>query len=86
MVEVSVREGRAVKSQPGKNEDSPELHDVVNMVVDDPEEQSLSVRLLDEDGLVKKVRCSRMACFARCACPSHRLVRAVGQQDAGSIW
>ena len=63
MVEVSVREGRAVKSQPGKNEDSPELHDVINMVVDDPEEQSLSVRLLDEDGLVKKVRCSSMACL-----------------------
>ena len=63
MVEVSVREGRAIKSQPGKNEDSPELHDVVNMVVDDPEEQSLSVRLLDEDGLVKKVRCSSRACL-----------------------
>ena len=63
MVEVSVREGRAVKSQPGKNEDSPELHDVINMVVDDPEEQTLSVRLLDEDGLVKKVRCPRTACL-----------------------
>ena len=56
VVEVSVRAGRAIKSQPGKNEDSPELHDVINMVVDDPAEQSLSVRLVDEDGLVQKVR------------------------------
>ncbi|KAK9825678.1 hypothetical protein WJX81_002318 [Elliptochloris bilobata] len=55
VVEVSVRAGRAVKSQPGKNDASPELHDLINMVVDDPEEQSLSVRLVDEDGIMKKV-------------------------------
>ena len=58
VVEVSVRAGRAIKSQPGKNDDSPELHDIINMVVDDPEEQSLSVRLVDDEGLIKKVRWS----------------------------
>ena len=55
-MEVSVREGRAVKSRPGANDDSPELHEVVNMVIDDPEEQTLTVRLKDEDGLIQKVR------------------------------
>ena len=86
MVEVSVREGRAIKTQPGKNDDSPELHEVINMVVDDPEEQSLSVRLLDEDGLVKKVRCASMACLhvKVCLLP-HGHVGAAGQQDASSI-
>ena len=56
IVEVSVREGRGIKTRPGQNEDSPELHEVINMVVDDPEHQSLSVRLKDEDGLVAKAR------------------------------
>ena len=72
VVEVSVRAGRAIKSQPGKNDDSPELHDVINMVVDDPEEQSLSVRLVDEDGLVKKVRQSGTVCvhLLKGTCPA----------------
>lgn len=62
IVEVSVREGRAVKSRPGANDDSPELHEVVNMVIDDPEEQTLTVRLKDEDGLIQKARNIVQAC------------------------
>ena len=45
-----------MKSRPGANDDSPELHEVVNMVIDDPEEQTLTVRLKDEDGLIQKAR------------------------------
>ena len=55
-MEVSVREGRGIKTRPGQNEESPELHEVINMVVDDPEHQTLSVRLKDEDGLVTRAR------------------------------
>ena len=48
-----------MKSRPGANDDSPELHEVVNMVIDDPEEQTLTVRLKDEDGLIQKARNQR---------------------------
>jgi len=79
-VEVSVREGRGIKTRPGQNEESPELHEVINMVVDDPEHQSLSVRLKDEDGLVTK---ARSLCQP---CPNPALTQAPSPAAKPSLW
>ena len=55
LVEVSVRDGRSLKTRKVKNNANPEFDEVMNFIVDDPEAQTITAFLREADFSFSKV-------------------------------
>ena len=56
LVEVSVRDGRSLKTRKVKNSANPEFDEVMEFIVDDPEHQTITSFLRESDFSFSKVR------------------------------
>ncbi len=56
LVEVSVRDGRSLKTKQVKNNANPEFDEVMNFIVDDPDTQTITAFLREADFAFSKAR------------------------------